>query len=546
MRPKNKVCPACRENGHDSKGDHLFLAQDDKTWICTHKEYHKDGKFYREDNGLEILSGFLQNQQQKREESSIQSDYTDSVGEHRKIKKEYFDEYGCEGHYDSGGELQAISWGFFEDGKEIGKKTKKLHPKDFFSTSVKGAKLEFFGQQLYNKKAKRLIITEGEFDALATRQMLSSQKYPPAVVSLPIGAEEKALRVFSDQQKWLTKFEQLILIMDNDKAGEKTEGLIYGINPDIMVVSFSENDPLDMLKEGKEQEFVSAVYGAEKWKPSCMVSVEDVLEEAIDPVIMGLDYPFQQLTDKTYGSRGGQLICVVGAPGSGKTTFLKQLKYNFVDNHNLMIGDFDLENTPGQTLKHLIGGKMNLPIHLPDCIYDRDEAKRIGAAMAGMIHFYDHRGYREWKDIMMYMRYLYALGYTRFFIDPLSALTVHLSASDANTYISAAMMDMSKFIQEAPDVQIFHCNHANNSTGKDAGAGGRIYGGQITGSRAQWRFSTDVWSIERDQTADDEIVRSTVNLRIIKNRLAGNTGTIELMYDKNSGCLKDKVSRFSI
>ena len=52
---KNKACPKCRENGHDSNGDHLFLMTDESRYCCSKTEYHGDGQYYFEKVGGEEM-----------------------------------------------------------------------------------------------------------------------------------------------------------------------------------------------------------------------------------------------------------------------------------------------------------------------------------------------------------------------------------------------------------------------------------------------------------------------------------------------------------
>ena len=45
-RPKNQACPACKENGHDSAGDHLYLAAANDNWICSKVQYHEGSQYF--------------------------------------------------------------------------------------------------------------------------------------------------------------------------------------------------------------------------------------------------------------------------------------------------------------------------------------------------------------------------------------------------------------------------------------------------------------------------------------------------------------------
>lgn len=179
---------------------------------------------------------------------------------------------------------------------------------------------------------------------------------------------------------------------------------------------------------------------------------------------------------------------------------------------------------------------MNLPIHKPDCVYDKEVAREIGRSFQGNARFYGG-DCEDWNEIEAAIRYFISKGVKYFFIDPLSALVEHLSASEANTELGKIMRAMRK-LRKAHQVTFFHSNHLNNpSTGKEHGEGGAIRGSQFAGSRAQWKYSTLLLGAERNQYAEDEEEKNTVKLQVIKDRLGGNTGYITLMYDKDTGTL---------
>ena len=210
--------------------------------------------------------------------------------------------------------------------------------------------------------------------------------------------------------------------------------------------------------------------------------------------------------------------------------------------HKETIGIFDIEEKAEGALKHLIGGIMNKPIHKPDCEYSVEEARRVGEMLVGKAEFYDGLT-EDWNEVEANIRYFASKGVRIFFIDPLSALVEHLSASDANQELGKIMRSMRRFRQEQ-GLTFFSVNHLNNPpSGKDHGAGGTVYGSQFSGSRAQWKYSTALWGLSRDQLAEDEEERNQCKLTIIKDRLGGNTGSIDLYYDKNKGQLVESDMR---
>ena len=127
-------------------------------------------------------------------------------------------------------------------------------------------------------------------------------------------------------------------------------------------------------------------------------------------------------------------------------------------------------------------------------------------------------------------------------MDPLSALVEHLSASEGNTELGRIMRSMRK-LRKHQGLTFFHSNHLNNpTTGKEHGEGGKVLGSQFSGSRAQWKYSTLLLGFERNQQADSPDERNEGTLRVIKDRLGGNTGPVPMVYNSKTGNL-EQVAR---
>lgn len=177
-------------------------------------------------------------------------------------------------------------------------------------------RIGFFGQQLWKSDAiKDIIITFGELDALATYQMLGQP-----VVSVANG-DGSAPAMFKSQYSWLNRFNNIILIPDNDDSCRAIIPLLGGIFPrKIKVVNLVDyKDPNDYLKEGARDKFVAAYYAAQPFTPEKIISLgslSDLLFQ--DPPKPVATYPWDGLNNYTGGIWPGELITCKAPPKVGK------------------------------------------------------------------------------------------------------------------------------------------------------------------------------------------------------------------------------------
>ena len=330
--------------------------------------------------------------------------------------------------------------------------------------------------------------------------------------------------------------------MDNDKAGNAMlKAFSQFLGDKARVITFAEKDASDMLTKGKTTEFLKAFFNAKEYKPPFVIDISDILEEAIEPVAWGISYPWDSMTRMMYGAMLKEITGIGAGPGAGKTVLAQQIIRHLIREHGAKVGIIDCENIAKQTLKKVIGSAMGQQIHLPDCVYDIEEARSIGQSFHNKLFIYNHAGnFKGWQDIVNAVRYYYQHGVQYFFIDPISALTTHLSASEANEFLNMAMADMMALVQEL-DISFYHINHLNNSSSdKDHGEGARVRAGQFAGSRAMWRFSHNLIGLERNQQEEDESKKNQVTVRILKNRIDGSkTGAFTLNYNTESGQLEE-------
>lgn len=539
---KNKRCPECKKLGRDNGNDygHLFLMKDGITWCCL-REYHPP---YYERNGVKVSNKDIYRDEMKQSIQQINQLPSLNLID-RKISKKTLDVFNVKvSCSEISGEIEAHYYPIYNIESElVAYKCRRL-PKSFSIIGQTKVSYQLFGQNIFPNNGKKILICCGEIDALSAYEILKS-KFPKMEIAIVSPTCGENMRDIKNNYDYISSFDQIYVAHDNDEAGYKFKKQIYNLfEMNVFFLSLSEKDISDMLVTGKEREFISAFFKASPHKPTSIMTIDDIPDESLEPSKWGLSYPFESLTKATYGLRTEEIIGIGAGPGAGKTSFIHQIQRHLIYEHGEPIGIFDIEETVEKSLKKLVGSIMNKPIHLPDCEYNIEEAREVKRYLKDKAFFYNADSYSEWEDIVEAVRYMRMCGVRYFFIDPLSALTDHLSASETNQYLNTAMNDMRR-LKNKLGVTFFHVNHLNNPhSGKDHGAGGKVYGSQFSGSRAQWKFSTALWGLERNQLAEDEEERNQVRVSVIKDRFAGRTDSFLLQYNKHKGVLEEVIYEF--
>lgn len=539
---KNEACPSCRSIGRDSTGNHLMVFEDGNTF-CSRCKYTTTSE------GGVIKWGHL-----KPDETPVvtpESSPTESFSSSpeslpfdaiRSIPKDVVKLYGTHVEYDPA--TRDISYHYYPMTRSdsfLTYKRRDCETKDFITLKKIGKKpCDFFGKSTAKGKIpKILVLTEGELDAMAAYQMLKGIHPELYVWSLPTGAN---VTTIVEDLKLLQKIDEVYLAYDQDDAGDLAVAETWKLLPDVKVMEFSEKDPCEMLDQMKTGEFVDSFLTAEKYKPRTLVDMGSLIDGLADPVPKGLAYPWKSLNDITFGIHLNSIVGIGAAPKAGKSTLMKAIQFQLMFVHKVPIGIINVEAPAKTTLRELVGYDMGEKIHLPGVKYSVSKAQAVARKIQPLCNIYDHQYYNgTWQELDDVIRYLYISGGVRyFFLDPVSAVVSHLGPSEQNQWLSTAMFKMSKLVQQL-DICVFHVNHLNSpATGLSHEAGGRIYGSSFTGSRSQYRYSHLLIGMERDQHADLPADRDVSTLRIIGDRLTGNTGkSCNLKYDGTTGRLNE-------
>lgn len=423
----------------------------------------------------------------------------------------------------------------YKDNRLIGQKVRGPGK----SFKVNGKLDTLYGRWLWPDSMKRVVVTEGELDALSVSQV-QGNKWP--VVSVPNGAQGAA-KAFRLSIEWLESFEEVVIMFDMDDPGQAAaEECAQLLTPGrAKIASLPLKDANEMVKAGRGDELIKCIWNANVYRPDGIVTLGQLKEIAMRPPEWGVSWPYPTLTQATYGRRPGDVITVGAGTGVGKTDFITECILWDLTHHDMTVGVLMLEQDPAETIKRVAGKWAGKRFHVPDAGWTPEELEAaIDHLQAhGKFYLYDSFGSTDWDTIKSRIRYL-AVGCEcqHIYLDHLTALAAH--AEDERREIEEIMAELAGLAKELK-VTLHVISHLATPDGKPHEEGGRVYIRHFKGSRAIGYWSYYMIALERETQAENEDERNTTTVRILKDRHTGqSTGlTFGLRYDHETGRLTE-------
>lgn len=401
-----------------------------------------------------------------------------------------------------------------------------------------------YGRWLWGQGGKMVVVTEGEIDALSVSQAFGNKF---AVCSVRDGAQTAA-KCVAKELEWLSSYERVVFMFDMDDPGRAAAIECARLLPPgkAFIAKLTEKDANELLKKGKQEEITRAAWNAEQYRPDGIVSAVSLFEAALHPPTSGLTWPWEFLTNWTYGRRYGEVYTFGAGTGIGKTDAIDEVVAHTLSVNKEAVAVFSYERGPAQTLKSIAGKLYSRRFHIPDPEGDFWTLDELKDALRSIEHecaplfINDHFGGSDWASIKERIRYLFhAEGVRHFVIDPLSAMVV--DSDDERR-------DLDKIVLEAATLAsglgicVYLVSHLTRPDfGPSHEEGGQVRLKQFRGSNAIGMFSTYVIGLERDQQADEPSERLRTLWRCVKDRYTGNSVglTAPTYYDRISGRLEE-------
>lgn len=428
-----------------------------------------------------------------------------------------------------------------------GAKVRVVDDKEFY---VVGELPPFWGMESLARGGRKVIIVGGEVDR-ATVSQLWGNKFP---VLCPSKGEKGTAKAVAACLEDLARFDEVVIGLDMDEVGRDATIEAARILPPgkAKVASFTRKDPNEMLMAGETDLLQSQLMGAAPYRPDGIVAAKDLIAQALCPTVTGLSFPWEFMTNWTYGWRDGEVIVNGAGTGVGKTDLELEVAAHLISVPRVPVALFNYEAGPVQTLKGIAGKLAQRRFHIPDpegVLWSQDE---LVAALHGIerdhakLFINDHYGAVSWEAVKERTRYLaHAEGVKRVFVDPMAALVA--SEEDERKALDRMMAESKSLSEELQIGMWFNSHLARPAEGKSHEEGGRVTLRNFRGSGAIVMWASFVFGMERNQQAEDETERAKTYIRVLKDRFTGDsTGKTQAMvYNTITGRLETSEPGFN-
>lgn len=463
---------------------------------------------------------------------------------------------GCDLHNE-----KIIIFPVYENGRVVKQKLRSLTIKKAMSQCGKTEVIKLFGQNCFHpNKSIPVIITEGEYDAMAMYQMTTL----PAV-SITRGAQG-AHKEIVENLEWLSGFKEVLLCFDMDTCGrEAVEMCVPIFEPGtVKNINLPLKDANEVLLAGRQEEIKKCIWNAESIRPKTIVFPNDIRDEVLIKPKFGTPWPWDFMTEVTYGNRLGEVYMLAGDTSVGKTQIIYQIISQHISN-GCKVGLIDLERQNVQTLQRVISGMINKRIYLPDCedfnIGEIEE--QLNKLQDSLALYRPESGKLSVESILINIRYLCkAYKITFFVLDNLTALATTSGGSLKDYEIASQTVGQLVQIARELNITLFIVNHLVKDPinltaditmpeGHDYNASkegltwetGRMPGvGHIYGGGKVAKLPDYLMVVARNRMSTDKETQRTIVVKFLKTRMESSHEGHEfkLEYDIDSGQLIEK------
>lgn len=408
---------------------------------------------------------------------------------------------------------------------------------------------ELFGQHLFSSGGKVLVITTGQEDAMAIYQVLVSDKYETACVSVNNG-DKSVQKQFQANYEFISSFNKVILFFDDDEPGKQALDVACRLlKPgQAHIAKMSDyKDVCEYKKRGLDEKLKNIFFNAERFSPVDICSLGDLwseFENAVEDEIIELPPEFSTLSSMWGGGPAKGEVTVVGALTSvGKSTVINKIAYHAAMNQGYKTGLMYLESSGREIVRSMLSIHSKTNLNLPTV--EGTDLASLKRQFMDMVKKDDsflivnHQGaFRDIDDMVNKLRWMTkAGGCELIIIDPLQAAV----PDNSNEMIDIFMDAMLKLAKET-NVSIIVVSHTKKPDDKDPHG---ITEYSLKGSSSINQISFNTVLLSRDKTHENHDIRNTLKMTGVKCRRTGLTGDAGwLRYDPNTVMFREVLNPY--
>jgi twinkle protein len=392
----------------------------------------------------------------------------------------------------------------------------KMHPV--------GGGFGFFGLNTIPPGIKTLVITEGEYDAMAVYQSTGL-----FAISLPNGASHLPVQMLP----WLEQFHKIYLWLDDDLAGREASlkfAKKLGLKRTFIVKTKDEEakgpkDANEALLLCTHEDMKKFIIKSKPIAEENITTFRELREEVYNKITKHQEESglmcssFNWYNQKTKGFRKGELSIITGATGSGKTTFLSQLSLDFCQKGiPTLWGSFEIKNEV--LLKKLLIQHAKVDLTLKPELF-AEYADNFQELPLYLLKFFGSTDIDKILDTMDFATYAYDIG--------------HVVIDNLQFMLSGQALGVNKFDLQDQVISKFR----NFATDKNVHLSIVIHPKKID-DESDLNIASVFGSAKATQEADNIFVLQNRHkyrlMDIRKNRFDGEVGRVGLGFNKEIQC----------
>jgi len=525
--------------------------------VCKHKKcltVFTNGTAWCHSHNVEGDSPFKYNQEIIETKAEINlskpnaSKYVFGALTDRSISEDTARKYGVKVVYNHEGRVVEHMYPYYSENTLTASKIRTVATKDFRWTGTQ-SEVGLFGENLFKSGGKFLTIVEGECDAMASYQLMGS-KWP--VVSVKGGAGNSVKDV-KNSLEFVEGFDFVVICFDKDKAGREASKKVARIlkpgKAKIMTLPNGFKDPNDMLKANEHQQFMQSFWDSKVYTPSGVINISELRDKFHNREHKeSVPYPWQDLNQKLYGLRQGELVTLTGGTGLGKSSVTRELEHHLIMNTTDNVGVIALEEDWRRTVDGILSIEANARLYIDQERekFSKEELDQLFNVLydgenKGRVWVHAHFGTNSIEEIFSKLRFMIiGCGCKWVVIDHLHMLVSAVHEGDERRAIDDIMTRLRSIVEEtgAGLILVSHLRRVSSDKGHEQGI--EVSLSHLRGSQSIAQLSDCVIALERNQQADNKEESNTTRLRVLKSRYTGDVGlSSSLKYDHETGRLHE-------